>query len=139
MKLVKLSLLFFLGLVLFTGCSNDDDNSSQTKVPINGIWNLKNVNGGFSPINIDYNQGEVLWTFNQTNSMLIVENNILTTGPEDIYAGIDSGSYSYTIEIDGETQTLLIDGAERGFLIFSDGNLEINDSAADGFVSEFER
>jgi len=40
MKLGKLSLLLFLGLVLFTSCSNDDDNSTELE-SLNGIWNVK--------------------------------------------------------------------------------------------------
>jgi len=138
MKIGKLSLLIILSLVFFTNCSNNDD-SNQTE-SLNGTWNLKNVSGGLQGINIDYTQGEVEWNFNLENNTLIVENNIITTGPEDIYAGLDSGTYNIEIEQNGGTQTLFINDTERGVIILLNTNLKIDDGvAADGFITEFER
>jgi hypothetical protein len=139
MKIGKLSFLIILSLVFLTSCSNDDD-SNQTET-LNGIWNLKNVSGGLQGINIDYSQGEVKWNFNLGNNTLIIENNIITTGPKDIYAGLDSGTYNIRIEQNGNTETLFINDTERGVIILlSTSNLKIDDGlAADGFVTEFER
>jgi hypothetical protein len=139
MKIGKLSLLIILSLVFFTNCNNDDD-SNQTET-LSGIWNLKNVSGGLQGINMDYNQGEVEWNFNLDTNTLTVENNIITTGPEDIYAGLDSGTYNFQVEQNGETETLFINNSERGVIILlSSTNLKIDDGlAADGFITEFER
>ncbi|MGK0386592.1 MAG: hypothetical protein ACI849_001210 [Patiriisocius sp.] len=138
MKAIFLILGFFLGVGLLTRCNNDDDTTQQ-EYSINGVWNLKNVNGSFLPTNIDYNVGDVIWTFNETSSILFVENNILTTGPEDIYAGLDTGSYNYKIQLDGDAQVLVIDDTERGFLVLSPNTLKIDDRALDGFIMEFEK
>ena len=71
---------------------------------------------------------------------LIVENNIITTGPEDIYAGLDSGTYNIEIVEDGETETLFINDTERGVIILLKATLKIDDGlASDGFITEFER
>lgn len=138
MKSKILTLIVILSIVLFTNCSNDDD-SNQTET-INGIWNLKNVSGGLQGINIDYNEGDVKWDFNLENNTLVVENNILTTGPEDIYAGLDSGTYTIKIEKNGETETLFVEDTKRGVLILLNTNLKIDDNlAADGLITEFER
>mgnify|MGYP004285581033 FL=1 len=119
------------------GCSDDESNQTET---LNGIWNLKNVSGGLAGINIDYNQGDVKWSFNLENNTLIVENNIITTGPEDIYAGLESGTYNIEITQSGEIQTLFINNTERGVLILLNDNLKIDDGLyADGFITEFER
>ena len=91
MRIRKCPLLIILALVFFTSCNNDDDSIKVDA--LNGIWNLKNVNGGLQGVDIDYSEGEVYWNFNVENNTLIVENNIITTGPEDVYAGLDSGTY----------------------------------------------
>jgi hypothetical protein len=129
-----LFLLVFIPLVF--ACSDDESNQTET---LNGIWNLKNVSGGLAGINIDYNQGDVKWSFNLENNTLIVENNIITTGPEDIYAGLESGTYNIEITQSGEIQTLFINNTERGVLILLNDNLKIDDRFADGFITEFER
>jgi hypothetical protein len=130
-----LFLLVFIPLVF--ACSDDESNQTET---LNGIWNLKNVSGGLAGINIDYNQGDVKWSFNLENNTLIVENNIITTGPEDIYAGLESGTYNIEITQSGEIQTLFINNTERGVLILLNDNLKIDDGLyADGFITEFER
>lgn len=138
MKIGKLSLLMILSLVFFTSCNNDDD-SIQAET-LNGIWNLKNVSGGLQGLDIDYSQGEVVWNFNLENNTLIIENNIITTGPEDIYAGLESGTYNIEIIQSGGTETLYIDNNERGVIILTENNLKIDDGlAADGFITEFKR
>ncbi|AXO79974.1 hypothetical protein DZC78_06095 [Olleya aquimaris] len=138
MKIGKLSLLMVLSLVFLTSCNNDDD-STQPET-LNGIWNLSKVWGGLQGINIDYNQGEVKWDFNLNNNTLTVENNLVTTGPEYIYAGLESGTYDIEIIQSGETETLYIDNNERGVLILTENNLKIDDGlAADGFIRELKR
>jgi len=128
-----------LSLVFFTNCNQDNDsNRIET---ISGIWNLKNVSGGLQGINIDYNPGEVEWHFNLDTNILTVENNSIAAGLKDIYAGLDSGTYSIKVEQNGETKTLFINNTELGVLIFtSTTNLKIDEGlAADGFIKEFER
>jgi len=138
MKFRALALLMIL-IGLLSSCNNDDDNSLSQE-GINGSWNLKNVTGGFIGVNIDYNQGDVIWTFNSQNNSLVVENNIITTGPEDIYAGLDTGSYSYIIEQNGDVETLFIDGNERGNIELQNNILKIDDGIiADGFITLFEK
>ena len=80
------------------------------------------------------------WEFNLENNTLIVENNIMTTGPEDIYAGLDSGIYEIRIEENEEIESLFIDDTKRGIIIFLNDNLKIDENfASDGFITEFER
>ena len=111
MKTKILTLLFIIGIGLLNSCSSDDDNTTLPDESINGVWNLKNASFGLSPTTIDYNLGDVIWTFNQ-NATLIVENNIIT---EDIYSvGLESGTYDYEIEQNGNSQTLYINSDQRG-------------------------
>jgi hypothetical protein len=139
MKTRLLTLLLVIGFIAFTGCNSDDDNSTQ-KETMSGVWNLKNVRGGLLGIDIDYSQGEVNWNFNLESGTLIVQNNITSTGPEAIYSGPASGTYSFEItQIDG-IQTLLINNIDNGTIILLNDNLKLDDNiAADGFIREFER
>jgi hypothetical protein len=102
MKIRKLSLLLILGLVFFTGCNNDDDsNQSET---LNGIWNLKNISGGFPGADIDYENGIVTWEFIPENKNLIVTSSIINNGPQSVYLPIQSGNYTYSLtESNGKT------------------------------------
>jgi len=133
------TLLLFIGIGFFISCNGNDDSSTKEET-ISGIWNLKNVHGGLQGINIGYALGNVKWNFNLENNTLIVENNIVTTGPEDIYSGLDSGTYNFGIEQNGEIQTLFINDTKRGVIILVNNNLKIDDGlASDGFITEFER
>lgn len=105
-----------------------------------GTWNLKKVYGGLQGINIDYSQGDVIWTFDFQNNTLTVENNITTTGPEDIHAGLDTGTYEFNIQQNGQVISLFIEGIKKGDLYIDDDKLSIDDGlAADGFVTVFVR
>jgi len=116
----------------YTGeCGIDNPIQSET---LSGIWNLRNANGGLQGINIDYNEGDVKWDFNIENNRLIVENNILTTGPENIYSGLASGTYDFMIQQNGDTQILLVEGMERGGIILSDGKLTLDGGISLGGV-----
>ena len=133
-----LILFLFFGFGLFTSCSSNDEIDQENT--IDGTWNLKTVYGGLQGVNIDYNQGDVIWNFDLQTNTLIVENYIMTTGPENIHSGLQSGSYDIEITQTEEIQTLFIDGTKRGVLILLDDNLKIDDGLeADGFMTEFER
>lgn len=138
MKIRILILTLVCSISFFTNCSNDDaPDASET---FNGIWNLKNVSGGFQGVNVDYKRGVVKWNFNLKKNTLIVENNTVTTAPEDVYAGISSGTYDIEIKQNGDIHTLFINDTERGIIILLNTNLKIDDGLGfDGFVTEFER
>ncbi|QRM89724.1 hypothetical protein FG167_10970 [Lacinutrix sp. WUR7] len=141
MQFKKTLVFVFICLSFLACCNNDDDNQNETQEhAIHGTWNLSNVSGGFVGIDIDYNRGEVVWTFNDNNKQLIVENNIMTTGPEQIYSGLNTGNYTYEIQEIEDTEVLYIDGNTRGVISISNTTLTIDDGvAADGFLTTFER
>ncbi len=136
MQFLNLSLTLLL--TVFMSCSNDD-NSAENET-LSGVWHLKNVSGGIQGTNIDYEEGEVKWAFRESDNAVVVENNIMTTGPEDIFAGLDSGVYEYEIQQLGQTKMLYVDGNVMGAILFSSGNLKIDEgSDVDGLVKEFTR
>lgn len=50
--------------MLLASCSSNDDNESTQPESLNGIWNIKNIQGGFAGIDDDYETGVITWTFN---------------------------------------------------------------------------
>lgn len=130
--------IFLVVATVLIACKNDDLTPKEN--PISGVWNLKNVSGGFAGVNIDYTKGEVIWNFKPESKELIIEKNIETTGPESIYADLESGTYSYEIITDSDTQTLYINNTKRGHIFIEKENLFIDDGIdADGFIAEYEQ
>jgi len=135
---MKFKILFFFAIISSLTTSCDDDS-----IPENGMigtWKLKNVTGGLQGTSIDYNAGDVYWIFNLTNGTLNVQNNILTTGPENIYSGLATGTYPFKIENENDIKILFVSGNRRGVISFKNSNLLIDDGlAADGLLTTFIR
>ncbi|WP_417372291.1 hypothetical protein [Gelidibacter japonicus] len=141
MKTLRKILVLGLVTAVFFSCKSDDDASSNSTASLQGSWDLVNFSGTVSGFNIDYNIGDVIWTFNTSTLQLTVENNIVSTGPEDIYARYDSGIYSYqVVEIAGE-DTLFIDGEDNGVIIFQNASFQLTEaqSPADASFTTFDR
>lgn len=123
---------------LFLSCNNDDDTTPVET--ISGTWKMQNVSGGLQGVDIDYREGDVDWTFDTNSQTVRVENRILTTGPEDIYDGPETGSYPYEVEQLGQTQILYLDEEVMGGIILSGSTLTIDSgSDVDGLVTIFVR
>ena len=73
----------------------------------------------------------MIWTFNGDNHRLNVNNNVVTTGPENIYSGLPTGSYSYSIREEGGVNVLYVDGAKQGDMANTSDNLVINSETDD--------
>ncbi|EZH72985.1 hypothetical protein ATO12_18380 [Aquimarina atlantica] len=140
MKLQALTLILIVAFGISTSCHSDDDGPVEKEKTINGVWNLKNVSGGLQGINLDYNKGEVLWTFNETTGKLIVENNVITQGPKNIHSGLRSGTYNYEIKEEEGSKVLFVKGIKRGIITTLRESMKIDDGVeVDGFINEFER
>mgnify|MGYP007014080552 CR=1 FL=1 len=128
-----------LSLILVTffnvGCTQEDDDEDKG---IYGTWHLSNVSGGLAGINLDYERGEVTWEF-KVGDKLEVENNILTDGPKSIFAGLETGVYSFSVTEYGGDQTLNIDGQYSGSVEIGT-TLRLDEGVdADGFLKSFVR
>ncbi|MCP4976194.1 MAG: hypothetical protein GY931_08540 [Maribacter sp.] len=130
----RLILFVFSILTLLVGCSTNDD---MEKDPIDGVWEVRNISGGFAGINDDYPTGIILWSFNgQQSKLTVTNNNIANT----IYDGFESGEYPYSILQKDKVLYLEIDGQEFGGMVISqnelviDQNITSSGGGADGFV-----
>lgn len=145
MKMIIMTLLLILGGIVVTSCNNDDDSIQET--PINGTWNLKNSSGGITGIDQDYENGKIIWTFNNQDSLLNIANNSIQDTGNQIFvnSGLKSGEYPYSIVKTNGNEYILINTAEYGKIIISGNNLSINQnehqsgSGNDGFLLQFEK
>ena len=131
----KSLILFILSVfTLLVSCSSNDGIEND---PIDGLWDVHNISGGFAGINDDYMRGAIIWSFDtQTSNLTITNNNTANT----IYDGFESGKYPYSILRTDKMLYLQINGQEFGGVIISQNELVINQnitstgSGADGFV-----
>jgi hypothetical protein len=131
-------ILIVLTYLVTLSCNSDDNNTTIAEDPLNGSWNLTNVFGGFLTVDIDYAPDEVTWTFDTTNEMISIENNILTTGPEQIHSGPETGVYNYEIVVENLEEVIYIDGVFTGVLVIENNTLLIdNGLSSDGFISTY--
>jgi len=121
MKL-KLLLYCLIGL-LVASCSEDNEGNT-----LNGSWKLTNATATDGP-NVEYQKGEVLWTFNEGSKTLRVKNNVKSLGPENIFSGLATGNYNYSIITEGNKSYLYVEGAEQGAFANTGENLVISTGA----------
>lgn len=135
MKPLLSTLSLILILVFASNCKNSTSSIEET---INGSWNLKTMTGGFMGLNNNFQDGEVVWTFDEGANTLVIEVNILSTIPTETYYGLGSGNYSYEIQQESGIMTLYADDSKVGIISFSDKELILDDGiVADGFMYEF--
>jgi hypothetical protein len=132
-----LTFIFFAIFGILISCKDDDTSAPTGK--IKGTWYLKNVSGSLLGVNINYKRGDVIWHFEGAKS-LVIENNIMNLGSQNIHAGPQSGTYNYEIQVVDGSQTLFINNSKIGVLLIRGNKLQIDDGlAADGYMKEFER
>lgn len=137
MKRKQLLLMLWVSALLLVSCNDDDSNTTH---PLDGSWHLVNVSGGFPGESVDYADGEVTWTFHVSAQSLQVENLIDNTGPQDIHAGYETGTYTISVTTEDEVHALYVNNELHGMYTVNGNTLTIDDGlASDGYVSTYER
>ena len=100
---------------------------------------MRNVQGGFIGIDIDFNRDVIVWTFNENTQVLTVENAVDPSDTNYPFSGLPTGSYTFEVnDVDG-TAILQIEGADQGEYIVTATTLMIDDRPADGYLRTFEK
>ena len=124
----KVFLILLCGMLVIS-CSTNKDLSIEEK------FYLVNVSGGFAGVNENFDRGQIIWTFNEQNSTLIIKKNI-----NESFSGLNEGVYSYSIENINNSLFLHIDKNEFGGIstyessMIIDENMRTTGSGADGFI-----
>lgn len=123
---MKLKALFCCTIAaLALSCSQDPEGNT-----LNGSWRLTNATVTDGP-SLEYENGEVIWTFNESSKTLRVQNNILTTEPENVFSGLATGNYNYNIVSEGEKSYLYVEGTAQGAYANTGENLVISTEASE--------
>ena len=89
----KIILFLLLPALLLYACGDDDDNTTNNENPVGmaGKWNLVNQSGGFQGQSLDYEPGDVVWTFDLQDEKIAIVNN------SDIEDGVNfpTATYNY--------------------------------------------
>ena len=138
MKTIKLLSLFLL-LTSLSGCSSSSNNN-PTNSKINGVWNLRYVNGSIAGVNYVFEPGVVIWTFNSNSHLVTVENNNTDNNLNPL---LSSGVYPYTISNNQSTascgQSIEINSQDMGCVLIDSDGLFITETFADGFQIQLVR
>lgn len=138
----KSILVFTCLLSLVLSCNSSDGIgeiiNNQNSIGVE--WDLVNISGGLAGVNNSFNRDIIVWTFNASEETIIVENN---SSINSIYDGLDSGTYTFTIEGNDINSFIIIDGIEFGEIIVTNNEFTIdqNNSTSgiitDGFILRF--
>ena len=123
---------FLVSLLLLTsvsGCYSDHNDS--TNYGLDGQWNLTHIGGGISGMDISFDPGEILWTFNESTGKVTIVNN-----SDSGFSSFPSGIYSFSIENTGDYYTITIDGMGLGSIEISSAQIHIDQRVADGVLLE---
>lgn len=94
-----------------------------------GTWTLMNVNGGLLGTNVDFNSGDITWTFDAQEVMIESNNSDIQN-----YTGIENGTYDYEIKLRNYEPYLSINQVNLGRITEINSNsLVIDNRPVDGF------
>lgn len=132
----------FSFLFILTSCSIGNDNNNDIQPIVLNFWHLINTSGGLAGIDDSFELDTVVWSFNESNGTMTVENNNTEETKED---GLESGTYPFSFITEGDEEFIIIDGNELGKITANQTNFVINQNktsegdVADGFIYTFQR
>ncbi len=139
--------ILLLGIILFTltNCSTEGNSNNQPSQITITEWNLINVTGGIAGVDHDFEIGDIVWSFNNINALLTVNNN---NTEDDLEDSLPTGSYNISFIETNDDLFLRISDQEFGEVIISgtdnedmviDQNSLSTGQGSDGFVYTFKR
>ncbi len=135
-------LTIFLSILILTSCSIKNDTQLPDPQTVIIHWNLTKTTGGIGGVNDEFTLGTVVWTFDEIDLKITVENNNTDDTKQD---ALDSGTYDYSVTEAGGKTFINIVGNEFGRFAVSNNTLVIDQnelsqgSGADGFLYTFQK
>ncbi|MFP9113239.1 hypothetical protein ACLI1A_04815 [Flavobacterium sp. RHBU_3] len=122
MRLYKLLIPVVCSIAL-SSCSADNDTEE-----LNGTWKLINATAA-DGANIEYEEGAVVWLFNDQSHSLTVTTTLMTL-TTDTYAGLPGGTYEYYVQKNRGVNYLYVNGENEGAYVITGSNLVLSTSAS---------
>jgi hypothetical protein len=132
---MKLNNLYAIAICCTVALSCSDDTDERS---LSGSWNLTNATTT-EGTNLNYSQGEVIWSFSERNNTLSIQNRVITLGPENTFAGPATGNYHFSVQRQQGMDYLYVDGTRIGALANTGNNLVINSNEENGIIKVFSR
>ncbi len=136
----KLFPLISIFCFLFSGCQDDENDQicCDYSITLEGDWNLTNISGGFAGVDYTFETGDMVWNFDTSTNTVNVTNTI--TDNTIIHTSLETGTYSYTIIEEDNSEILIINDIDFRIITLTDTSLSLDDNvAADGFLYSFSR
>lgn len=137
----KIILLSLLPALLLTGCGNDDDAApAENPTGMVGKWNLVNQSGGFQGQDLNFETGDIVWTFNtETNKIAVVNNSDDANGMT-----VATGTYTYYMLPNNVSpadceKTLNLEEMDLGCVSIQGNTMIVTPVGADMFTLTFKR
>ena len=137
MTAIKSTLLLVISVLFLFSCSKNDDANLIDEN--NSSWHLTNINGGIQGSDIEYTEGEIVWSFNSKEGSLFVDVNLKEATPINNYHFLEDGSYEYKIEDEDGIESLHINNFKIGILTIQKDELHISNGHVDGYNYIFKR
>jgi len=137
--LIALSFTFIL-----SSCSLDNESNveNENQDVIFYTWHLVKTEGGIAGINDPFDLDTVIWSFDELNGILEIENNNDDDTKQDL---LDSGTYNFSISTISGENFIFIDNVEYGEINIGtstftiDENNKTDSQGADGFIYTFQK
>ncbi len=132
---------YFICILLFftiIGCSGDDDTTdpNMNSSGLNGKWSLVQVTGGFVGVDDSFENGVIVWDFNEAAKRVQVTNN---NTKDVIYDVLPSGTYDYTVDGVQSNLEFVVDKKKMGKFQLIDNQFTVEEQLKDGFRVVFRR
>jgi len=122
-KMKKIITIFLSMIFLFSNCEDAEFLATNS---LQGTWHVTTVIGGLSP-NKNYDKGTFTWTFNLENKTITIVNSvdISNTFNVPIFTGNDSGTFTFNIKEEGNSQYLIVEN-RKGKISYSESSVTID-------------
>ncbi|TRW27374.1 hypothetical protein FMM05_01680 [Flavobacterium zepuense] len=130
----KILLILLLPALAITGCSDDDQINTAG---LEGSWSLVEIHNGFGATNIGYDEGIVIWTFDEQER----EIDVVNSASADNYSALATGNYGYTIGAENQVcnDALFIEEDAYGCISITNDTLRVSSAHVDGDILTFVR
>ena len=128
-KTVPIAMLLFVLLLLWVGCTKEEEKEIYDNYSLYGKWHLVSYGGGFTGQFSNYDREVITWTFDTINHKVYIKN-------KRNYFGPNTGDYPYVLSWEEGYQIFNLNDSLQGMLYINERELLFNQA---GLLATFKR
>ncbi|WP_158657117.1 hypothetical protein [Maribacter cobaltidurans] len=109
-------MLLFVLLLLWVGCTKEEEKEIYNNYSLYGKWHLISYGGGFTGQFSNYDREVITWTFDTINHKVYIKN-------KRNYFGPNAGIYPYELRRNDNDQILYFNDSVQGILYINESEL----------------